>query len=195
MKMNEPDVFFLSFVLVGVLVGLLVGIGIGAALCYFISSWLKEVPEEDRVMTPGQVWLCSSPFLTFIGTSVSTCTTGPSPSKIIFSDKEKKGMRKSATVAKQWGMWLCICTLFQLDPFRRLNRGNGYLGLFDPVDAEDPRTQEQDHRRQAKNSRNLGKFSQAHSTIIDRRSLRLHDQVTLARLAIIATRHLLPVDP
>ena len=148
------------------------------------------MPEEDRVMTPGQVWLLLIPFLTFTGTSACTCTACPNPSKIIFSEKE---IRKSATVAKQWGCGFAYVP-FQLNPFRRLNRGNGYFGFFDPVDAEDPRTQEQDRRRPAKDSRNLGS-SLKHTTIIDRRSLRLHDQVTLARLAIIATRHLLPVDP
>ena len=98
---NEAEVFgVLAFFVLAVVIGLLIGIGIGAVLCYFISNWLKEVPEEDRVMTPGQVWLLLIPFLTFTGTSACTCTTCLNLSKIIFSEKE---IRKSATVAKQWG--------------------------------------------------------------------------------------------
>lgn len=117
MKMNEPDVFFLSFVLVGVLIGLLVGIGIGAALCYFISSWLKEVPEEDRVMTPGQVWLLLIPFFNFYWNFRVYMYDVPQSFKNYFQRKGKERNEEVGDCGKTMGMWLCICTLSSLIPF------------------------------------------------------------------------------
>lgn len=117
MKMNEPDVFFLSFVLVGVLVGLLVGIGIGAALCYFISSWLKEVPEDDRVMTPGQVWLLLIPFFNFYWNFRVYMYDVPQSFKNYFQRQGKERNEEVGDCGKTMGMWLCICTLSSLIPF------------------------------------------------------------------------------
>lgn len=117
MGMNEPDVFFLSFVLVVVLVGLLVGIGIGAALCYFISSWLKEVPEEDRVMTPGQVWLLLIPFFNFYWNFRVYMYDVPQSFKNYFQRQGKERNEEVGDCGKTMGMWLCICTLSSLVPF------------------------------------------------------------------------------
>ena len=114
MGMNEADIFFLSFVLVGVLIGLLVGIGIGAALCYFISSWLKEVPEEDRVMTPGQVWLLLIPFFNFYWNFRVYMYDVPQSFKNYF---QRQGNQEVGDCGKTMGMWLCICTLSSLIPF------------------------------------------------------------------------------
>ena len=62
----EPELFGAMLIIaIAVVIGLLVGAAISAVLYYFISSWLKEVPEEDRAMTPGKVWLLLIPLFNF----------------------------------------------------------------------------------------------------------------------------------
>ena len=100
---------------IAVVIGLFIGTAIGAVLCYFISSWLKEVPEEDRAMTPGQVWLLLIPLFNFYWMFRVYMLDIPNSSKTILTDK---GTSKSETADKTWGFGCAYALLVAL--FRSL---------------------------------------------------------------------------
>lgn len=93
---------------IAVVIGLLVGTAIGAVLCYFISSWLKEVPEEDRAMTPGKVWLLLIPLFNFYWMFRVYMLDIPKSFKNYF---DRQGDQLVGDCGKNMGLWLCICTL------------------------------------------------------------------------------------
>lgn len=93
---------------IAVVIGLLVGTAIGAILCYFISSWLKEVPEEDRAMTPGKVWLLLIPLFNFYWMFRVYMLDIPKSFKNYF---DRQGDQLVGDCGKNMGLWLCICTL------------------------------------------------------------------------------------
>jgi hypothetical protein len=118
---------FWAPIIMGALIGLLVGIGIAAVLCYFISNWLKEVPEEDRVMTPGQVWLLLIPFFSFYWNFRVYMKGVPQSFKNYF---ERQGNQEVGDCGKTMGMWLCICTFFGLIPIIGSIVGMGTMVLL-----------------------------------------------------------------
>ena len=92
---------------IAVVIGLLVGTAISAVLCYFISSWLKEVPEEDRAMTPGQVWLLLIPLFNFYWMFRVYMLDIPKSFKNYF---DRQGDKQVGDCGQNLGLWLCICT-------------------------------------------------------------------------------------
>ena len=108
--------------LLAVVIGLLIGIGIGpffVILFQIGSRSARRGPSHDA-----RPLAFAHPFFNFTGTSACTCTACPNPSKLFSAE-----IRKSATVAKQWGCGFAYVP-FQLNPFRRLNRGNGLWFLI-----------------------------------------------------------------
>ncbi len=110
----EPELFIsILIITIAVVVGLLVGTAISAVLCYFVSSWLKEVPEEDRVMNPGKVWLLLIPLFNFYWMFRVYMLDIPKSFKNYF---DRKADRLVGDCGKNLGLWLCICTLGSLIP-------------------------------------------------------------------------------
>ncbi len=106
---QEPELFGAMLIIaIAVVIGLLVGAAISAALCYFISSWLKEVPEEDRAMTPGKVWLLLIPLFNFYWMFRVYMLDIPKSFKNYF---DRQGDQLVGDCGKNMGLWLCICTL------------------------------------------------------------------------------------
>ena len=106
---QEPELFGAMLIIaIAVVIGLLVGTAISAVLCYFISSWLKEVPEEDRAMTPGKVWLLLIPLFNFYWMFRVYMLDIPKSFKNYF---DRQGDQLVGDCGKNMGLWLCICTL------------------------------------------------------------------------------------
>jgi len=124
--MDIPEEILVS-IIIGTVVGLLVGIGIAAVLCYFISNWLKEVPEEDRAMTPGQVWLLLIPFFSLYWQFRVYMLDIPQSFKNYF---QRQGNQEVGDCGKTMGMWLCICTLSSLIPIIGSIVGMGTMVLL-----------------------------------------------------------------
>ena len=125
--MIDSEEAFLVSIIMGALVGLLVGIGIAAVLCYFISNWLKEVPEEDRVMSPGQVWLLLIPFFSLYWQFRVYMLDIPQSFKNYF---ERQGNQEVGDCGKTMGMWLCICAISGLIPIIGSIVGMGTMVLL-----------------------------------------------------------------
>ena len=124
----EPEFFgaMLMIVLVAVII-LLVGIGVAAVLCHFTSNWLKEVPEEDRVMSPGQVWLLLIPFFSLYWMFRVYMLDIPKSFKNYF---DRTGNQEVGDCGKNMGMWLCICTFSGFIPIIGSIVGMGTLVLL-----------------------------------------------------------------
>ncbi|MAN36391.1 MAG: hypothetical protein CMI21_02015 [Opitutae bacterium] len=125
---NEAELFgAIEILVVAVVIGLLVGIGIAALLAYFVSSWLKEVPEEDRAMTPGQVWLLLIPIFSLYWQFRVYMLGIPQSFKNYF---ERRGNQEVGDCGKNMGMWLCICTFGSMIPVLGTLVGIGGLVLL-----------------------------------------------------------------
>lgn len=106
---QEPELFGAMLVVaIAVVIGILEGTTLIAVLCYFISSWLKEVPEEDRAMTPGKVWLLLIPLFNFYWMFRVYMLDIPKSFKNYF---DRQGDQLVGDCGKNMGLWLCICTL------------------------------------------------------------------------------------
>ena len=106
---SEPEIFGAMLIIaIAIVIGLLIGTAIGAVLCYFISSWLKEVPVEDRAMTPGKVWLLLIPLFNFYWMFRVYMLDIPKSFKNYF---DRQGDQLVGDCGKNMGLWLCICTL------------------------------------------------------------------------------------
>ncbi|HAW97419.1 MAG TPA: hypothetical protein DCX67_02700 [Opitutae bacterium] len=122
---NEAELFgAIGILVVAVVIGLLIGIGIAALLAYFVSNWLNEVPEEDRAMTPGQVWLLLIPIFSLYWQFRVYMLDVPQSFKNYF---DRRGNQAVGDCGKNMGMWLCICTFGSMIPL--LGSLVGIVGL------------------------------------------------------------------
>ena len=113
--------------LVGAAIGLVCGVVINAILCIFISGWLKEVPEQYRTMSPGQVWLLCIPIFSLYWMFRVYMIDFPQSFKNYFNATGNTGV---GDCGKSLGLWVCILTLVGLIPIVNYCSGIATLILW-----------------------------------------------------------------
>ena len=104
-RMTEEEILLK---VIPALIGLVIGIVVNVVICFFISSWLNEVPGQYRVMAPGQVWLLIIPLFNLYWMFRVYMLDVPQSFKNYF---DATGETSVGDCGKSLGQWICILTL------------------------------------------------------------------------------------